>query len=322
LPRLFLIGQPGIWCNLLGWRTISSINGSPSNEPSTALKTDPLFYELFQAAPQTFFELLQITPPCPYRFESITVKASEKRIDGVLEPADPSQPFYFLEVQAFPDDTIYWRELREVATFFEQRPQLKNREWQAIVLWLNKDDDPGFGTLRLLTRKPKPKLISLDLIQLLKKLPETSLALNVLQPLLAENEGEVRQHVVQWVENIHQATAQDATLEERLIGVLSQLIEEKFKNLNYKELSHMLRLTPLRETASVQEVIKEERIDLLLNQIEVKFGISSEIAEAVAVDLAKLDMNVLKALFRQLLRLETFEQVEVWISDHLPDHPA
>jgi predicted transposase YdaD len=76
------------------------------------MKTDPLFYELFQAAPQTFFELVQITPSCPYRFESITVKASEKRIDGVLEPADPSQPFYFLEVQAFSDDTIYWREMR------------------------------------------------------------------------------------------------------------------------------------------------------------------------------------------------------------------
>jgi predicted transposase YdaD len=27
------------------------------------MKTDPLFYELFQAAPQTFFELLQITHP-------------------------------------------------------------------------------------------------------------------------------------------------------------------------------------------------------------------------------------------------------------------
>lgn len=39
------------------------------------MKTDHLFYELFQAAPQTFFELVQITPPCAYRFERITVKA-------------------------------------------------------------------------------------------------------------------------------------------------------------------------------------------------------------------------------------------------------
>lgn len=62
------------------------------------MKTDTLFYELFQAAPQTFFELLQITPTCPYRFESITVKASEKRIDGVFAPTMDDQPIYFLEV--------------------------------------------------------------------------------------------------------------------------------------------------------------------------------------------------------------------------------
>jgi hypothetical protein len=227
-----------------------------------------------------------------------------------------------LEVQAFPDEVIYWRAMREVATFFEQRPHLKDREWQAIVLWLNKADDPGFGTLRLLTRKPNAKLVSLDLIQLLKQLPETALALNVLRPLLAENESEVRQHVVQWVENIRRATDQDVNLEERLISVFSQMIEQKFRTLNYEELSNMLRLTPFRETDSVKEVIKEERIDLLLNLIEVKFGISQELKEAMAADLAQLDMNVLKALVRQLLRLETFEQLEVWIADHLPERTA
>jgi len=148
------------------------------------MKTDPLFYELFQAAPQTFFELLQIQPPCPYRFESITVKASEKRIDGVLEPEMAGHTIYFLEVQAFPDNVIYWRAMREVSTYFEQRPKLKGAPWQAIVLWLNKDDDPGFDMLSLLARKPKPRLVSVDLLQLLNKLDEHSLVLNVLRPLL------------------------------------------------------------------------------------------------------------------------------------------
>jgi hypothetical protein len=153
-------------------------------------------------------------------------------------------------------------------------------------------------------------------------LPENSLALNVLRPLLVEDEDEVRQSVVQWVENIRQATGQDANLDERLISVFSQMIEQRFRTLNYGELSKMLRLTPFRETDSVKEVIKEERIDLLLNQIEVKFGLSPETTEAVAADLAKLDMNVLKALIRQLLRLDTFEQLELWISDHLPERTA
>lgn len=143
--------------------------------------------------------------------------------------------------------------------------------------------------------------------------------MNVLRPLLVENEREIRENVVQWRANIRQAPDLDANLEERLVNIFSRLIEQKFMTLDYKELSKMLRLRPLRETLSGQELVKEERIDLLLNQIEVKFSLSPETTAAVATDLARLDMNALKALFRQLLRLDTFEQLELWISDHLPE---
>ena len=47
-----------------------------------------------------------------------------------------------------------------------------------------------------------------------------------------------------------------------------------------------------------------------------------EMAEDIAANLAQLDMNALKALFRQLLRLDTFEQLEFWITDHLPERTA
>lgn len=284
------------------------------------MKTDTLFYELFQAAPQTFFELLQITPTCPYRFESITVKASEKRIDGVFAPAVDDQPIYFLEVQAFPDGVIYFRTLREVATYFEQRPKLKDNEWQAAVLWLNKTDDPGFGTLQLLAYKPNPRFVALDLVELLQKLPESSLALNVLRPLIVKSEREVRENVVQWVQNIRQASTLDATIEERLIIVMSQLIEQKFRTFSYKELSYMLQLTPLRETASVQEVLKEERIEALYDQIQEKLMLSDEIMAVVQDELMKLDMESLKALRRQILHLDTLEQLENWIAEYLANH--
>lgn len=282
------------------------------------MKTDTLFYELFQAAPQTFFELLQLTPPCPYRFESITVKTSEKRIDGVFEPTVAGQPIYFLEVQGFPDEVIYFRLLREVMTYFEQRPQLKDTEWLAAVLWLSNTDDPGFGTLRLLTRKPRPRLISLHLLRLLAKLPESSLTLNVLRPLLAKSEREIRQHVVEWVENIRQAPDLDSATEEKLIAVMSQLVEQKFRRLTYKELSIMLRLRPLSETTSGQELIKEERIALLIQQSQRKFALSDDLVETMNQQLQQLDMTTLKELFNEILDLNTFEQLEQQIARHLP----
>ena len=282
------------------------------------MKTDTLFYELFQAAPQTFFELMQITPPCPYRFESITVKASEKRIDGVFEPTADGQPIYFLEVQGFPDKVIYFRILREVMTYFEQRPKLKDNEWQAAVLWLSKPDDPGFGTVRLLARKPEPRLVSLYLIQLLEKLPESSLTLNVLRPLLAKSESEIRQHVVQWIENIRQAPDLDGPTEEKLIAVMSQLIEQKFRRLTYKELSKMLRLRPLVETISGQELLKEERIEALCEQIQEKLSVSDEVIATLQQELQKLDLESLKLLRRQILHVDTLEELEQWITEHLP----
>jgi predicted transposase/invertase (TIGR01784 family) len=281
------------------------------------MRTDALFYELFQTAPQTFFELLQIVPTCTYRFESITVKASEKRIDGVIEPTDEQQPVYFLEVQAFPDDTIYWRTLREVATYFEQRPA-RNDNWQAVVLWLNKEDDPGLRTLKPLTYKPASRLISADLIKLLKKLPETSLVLNVLRPLLAKSEREVRKHVVQWVTNIRQTPNLDPQTEEKLVAILSQLIEQKFKTLSYKELAKMLRLTPLEETISGQELIKNAHVDILAALIQDRFGLSEALSETVRADLDKLDGQALTTLVRQILHFDTFEELETWIADRLP----
>lgn len=287
------------------------------------MKTDALFYELFQAAPQTFFELLQITPVCSYRFESITVKMAEKRIDGVLEPTDENAPLYFLEVQAFPDDVIYWRAMREISTYFEQRPLQRERAWQAIVLWLNREDDPGLGTLKPLSRRPAARIVSADLIQLLKKLKrvdDKALVLNVLHPLLTNSEREVRQNVVQWAENIRRTPNLDSQIEERLVTVMSQLIEQKFKNLSYKELAKMLRLTPLEETASFQEAMKEKQVDLLMLMINDKFSLSDELNKGFRADLETSTMDTLQTLFTQILHIDSLEQLEQWIADHQPLH--
>jgi predicted transposase YdaD len=286
------------------------------------MKTDTLFYELFQAAPQTFFELLQISPPCPYRFESLTVKTSEKRIDGVLEPSKEGERIYFVEVQATPDEVIYWRTMREVSTFFEQRPNWSQNDWQAIVLWLNAGDDPGFGTLMPLTQGETPRLRAVDLLILLKRVDESSLVLNVLRPLTVENEAEVRQNVTVWIRNIHNAPGIDPVLEERLIAVLTQLIEQKFRTLTYKELSKMIRLTPLAETESVKEVIKDELVALLIDQIQTKFALSGEGLEITRAELQNLELDSLRALFGQILKINTLEQLELWIANHLPKTQA
>lgn len=50
------------------------------------MKTDALFYELFQLEPQSLFDLVCLNMEGEYIFESITVKTTEKRFLTVLKP--------------------------------------------------------------------------------------------------------------------------------------------------------------------------------------------------------------------------------------------
>jgi len=281
------------------------------------MKTDPLFYELFQVQPQIFFELVQVTPSCPYRFESITVKTTEKRIDGVLEPTVAGQPIYFVEVQASPDKQMYWRTSRETSVYFEQRPKLQGTEWYAYVIWLNKVDDKGFQKTHIKDNENIQRILSVYLIDILKMLPQNSLALNVLRPLIVDTEQEVRQNIVSWVEQIHQVPDLSPEAEERLLMVMSQFIEEKFKTLSYKELAKMLNLTPFKETASFKEAMQEDRVEMLIRLMKQKFRFAERTVNQLMLRLRQLTLKDLEQLFGEILKFKSLKQLNAWIDQRL-----
>ncbi len=281
------------------------------------MKTDPLFYELFQTRPQIFFEIAQILPLCPYRFESVTVKSTEKRIDGVLYPTIADQPIYFVEVQASPDEQMYWRTSRETSTFFEQRPSLKDTEWYAYVIWLYGEDDGGFKKTHIYDEQKKQRIFSVHLIDILKKLPNNSLALNVLRPLIVDTEEEVRQNITTWVEQIHQADLSPQA-EQRLLMVMSQLIEEKFRILSYKELCEMLRLTPFRETTSYKEALQEDRIELLIKLMKRKYHFARSTLVKLDVRLRQLTLKDLEDLFMEIVDMVSLREINAWVNARLP----
>lgn len=183
------------------------------------------------------------------------------------------------------------------------------------------EDDPELETLKPLARRSAQRLVSADLLKLLRKLKridDKALVLKVLNPLLTESEREVRRNVVQWAENIRQTPNLDTQIEARLLTVTSQLIEQEFKQLSYKELAKMLRLTPLRETESVQEVLKEDRTEMLLRLLKKKFIVSATEELGLTSALMELNMDTLEVLFEQLLQIDSLEQLERWIAEHQP----
>lgn len=84
----------------------------------------------------------------------------------------------------------------------------------------------------------------------------------------------------------------------------------------------MLRLTPLEETISGKELIKNERVAILTEQIQDKFALPNKLSETVRADLEKLNLEDLKLLIRQILHFDTFEALEQWIAKRLPSTPA
>jgi predicted transposase YdaD len=60
------------------------------------MKTDTIFYQLFQSFPSIFFELIQlpISEANNYRFDSVEVKQLSFRLDGVFLPQNNNPRFH------------------------------------------------------------------------------------------------------------------------------------------------------------------------------------------------------------------------------------
>jgi predicted transposase/invertase (TIGR01784 family) len=100
------------------------------------VKTDSLFYLLFQLAPPLFFDLIGAPGQGQgYRFESVEVKEAAFRIDGVFLPPEGAtdQPVYFVEVQFQRDRQIYRRLFAEIFLFLQKHPQVNH--WRSVVIF-------------------------------------------------------------------------------------------------------------------------------------------------------------------------------------------
>ena len=105
---------------------------------------------------------------------------------------------------------------------------------------------------------------------------------------------------------------------QQLVSVLAQLVMQKFIGLTYREMSQMLKLTPLEETIDGKELLQNDRIKLLTEQIRLKFSLSQEAMEIITTNLRKLELEELEALFKEILKIETVEQLQTWLSAHTP----
>jgi predicted transposase/invertase (TIGR01784 family) len=101
------------------------------------VKTDPIFYRLFQNVPSAFFELIGRSPAeaIAYEFRSVEIKQTAFRIDGVFIPITPDEqtPILFTEVQFQRDDDFYYRFFSEITLYLRQyKPP---SDWRAFIIY-------------------------------------------------------------------------------------------------------------------------------------------------------------------------------------------
>jgi hypothetical protein len=91
----------------------------------------PLF-ALFAQWPDAAYLLCGETPPAGVRFSAPVIKAVERRLDGLLEPADPTAPRRIIDVQFQRREDVYPRTGTYLGLVHQQDLQ---RPVKAVILF-------------------------------------------------------------------------------------------------------------------------------------------------------------------------------------------
>jgi predicted transposase YdaD len=218
------------------------------------VQTDAWLYEVFSRFPDLLFRLAGLPYEGHWRFESITVKTTEKRIDGLLLRVDEPDIYIFGEFQGYDDPCLYWRLYREIATWYESHPN-DHRPFLALVLYLDPSFDKGDEAFDARPPNQIRKLYLEDCLRALEDTPDPSV---VFRPLVVPDLEAARREAPAWrrtIEALNLPEADAIFLKEHL----TTLLMGRFRELSREEIEAMLQLTPLRETRAGRDMLEEGR---------------------------------------------------------------
>jgi predicted transposase/invertase (TIGR01784 family) len=254
------------------------------------MKTDTIFYKLFQEFPHIFFELIgqPETNPDLYEFKSQEIKETSFRLDGIFLTLQnsPNEPIYFVEVQCYKDKLFYDRFLTSILLYFYQY-QPTNPDWYAIVLFDARTNDVEFPRHLNSLKEPHLRCFYLDEIE---DTSNQSLGLGIVK-LIVESKQKARESVQQLV-NQARLEFSDATTQRKVLELIEAILVNKFPNLSREEIKEMLSLELIRGTRVYQELKEEAREEV---KQEVKEEVKQEVKEEVK-------QEVRNELLRQFLR--------------------
>ncbi|MBW4585223.1 Rpn family recombination-promoting nuclease/putative transposase [Aetokthonos hydrillicola Thurmond2011] len=221
------------------------------------MKRDSIYYQIFKRFPGLLFELVDHPPQQAqnYRFESVEVKETAFRIDGVFLPPVGVKPriVFFAEVQFQKDEALYHRFFTELMMYL-YRNRSQYDDWFCVVIFPSRSLEPSDQkTHRIFLNSDQVQRIYLDELGSADQQP---IGINLMQLTIAPDET-MAQQAKQLIERVQ--LEQIGTLaKNEIIDIVTTIAVYKFSTLSREEVEAMLGLT-LEQTRVYQEAKAEGR---------------------------------------------------------------
>lgn len=278
------------------------------------MKTDTIYYQLFKRFPSLIFSLTDDPPSQAknYRFESIEVKETAFRIDGVfLPPADASpKVVYFAEVQFQSDEFLYYRFFTEIMLYLN-RNRDRFDDWFGVVIFQSRTLEPENPAIhRALLNSPQVQRIYLDESD---ESPCQPIEIRLMQ-LTLTSKAKTPEQARQLIEQVNQQELEDFSKLE-IIDMICTIAVYKFSKLSRFEVEAMLGLR-LEETRVYQEANADGRLQeaqsLVFRLLSRRIG---SISPAIESELQSLSLSQTEALGEALLDFSTPDDLTHWLQN-------
>jgi predicted transposase/invertase (TIGR01784 family) len=219
------------------------------------MRRDPLFYKIFQQAPELLFDLIDDRPANAnqYRFDSVAVKEPKFEIDGVFLPPESDEPgcVYFCEIQFQKDAALYERLFSESLLYFYRNAALFS-DWKTVVIYPSRSlEQTKIYPHRSLLNGPQVHRIYLDELGEGRNLP-IGLAAIVLTIADEDQAPSAARDI------LSRADAPEID-QQRIIDLVTSIMVYKFTNLSRSEVKAMLGLDLTQEPRAIREAKEEGR---------------------------------------------------------------
>ncbi len=263
------------------------------------MKTDSIFYQIFQSFPEVFFQLINTDTKqsSSYEFSSVELKQTAFRIDGLFLPNKKSLglPIYFVEIQFQRDPEIYARFFSEI--FLYLRLYNKNKKWHGVLIFPRRSLEPkNTVSYQVLIESYHITRLYLDELGEITEIP---LGLSLIK-LIVENKKRTP-NLIKSLINKTKSEISNSQHQQKVLDLIETIVLYKLPFMSREDLAAMYTFTKddLRKTRYYQDVRQEAREELAE---EVRESVKQEVRESVKQETTKEEaLKLVQRLIRRRL---------------------